>query len=213
MEEDFKDTETLLSCTEPREREEVFARLFMHHSQRLRTAIMLRFDHRLWRRVGVSDVISETYVEARERLEEYLKDPRLPLYLWLRFLAIQKLKGLYRFHVRTKQRDVRREVPLERRTDSSSTNMIPCPDAPDKSPSQIMMTKEKEDRFRAALAGMDRLDREIIFLRHFEQLSSSETARVVGLQDAAVRQRHARALKKLKEALREVAQEGSGYWR
>ena len=90
---------------------------------------------------------------------------------------------------------------------------MPCPDALDKSPSQIIMRAEKEDRFRTALAGMEPLDREIIFLRNFEQLSSSETARVVGLHEPAVRKRHSRALKKLKEALRDLAKEGSGYWR
>jgi RNA polymerase sigma-70 factor (ECF subfamily) len=45
------------------------------------------------------------------------------------------------------------------------------------------------------------LDREILALRHFEQLTRAEAARVLGIEEAAAAKRYLRALKRLKQAL------------
>ena len=56
-------------------------------------------------------------------------------------------------------------------------------------------------KIQQALDAMEPLDREIITLRHFEELSNVESARVLGLSKTATSNRYIRALKRLKEAM------------
>lgn len=94
------------------DRQAVLGRLFEEYRQRLQAAVSFRRDHRLHRRFGVLDVIQDTYMEAQQRIDEYCANPAVPLYVWLKTLAIQRLRQLERHHLRAKKRDPRREVPL-----------------------------------------------------------------------------------------------------
>jgi RNA polymerase sigma-70 factor (ECF subfamily) len=69
------------------------------------------------------------------------------------------------------------------------------------SPSQAAMRAEKETRLLDALNGMDPLDREVLVLRHFDELSNNEVAELFGLQKAAASHRYVRALERLREIL------------
>ena len=69
------------------------------------------------------------------------------------------------------------------------------------SPSLAAMRAEMQLRLQEALNGMDPLDREVLTLRHFEELSNGETARVLGVHKAAASNRYIRALERLREAL------------
>jgi len=51
---------------------------------------------------------------------------------------------------------------------------------------------------------MDATDREVLTLRHFEQLSNAEAAQVVGIQERAAAKRYLRALERLKVILSEL---------
>src|SRR5262249_8236423 len=61
-----------------------------------------------------SDVIQETYLEAIAGQAEYLQKPTMTFFLWLRFLAGQKLVTLRRHHLGRQMRDAGREVALYR---------------------------------------------------------------------------------------------------
>ena len=65
------------------------------------------------------------------------------------------------------------------------------------------MRGELEHRFRAALDVLDDADREILLLRHFEQLSNNEAALALELSEAAAGMRHLRALRRLRAVLGE----------
>src|SRR6187200_1545431 len=82
------------------------------HRPRLRRIITLRLDTRLQGRIDASDVLQDAYLEAAQRLAEYLRDPKMPFFLWLRFLTGQKLLALRRRHLGTDARDANREVSL-----------------------------------------------------------------------------------------------------
>src|SRR5262249_36928029 len=71
-------------------------------------------------------------------------------------------------------------------------------------PSQAAVRAEVQARVHEVLAGMSLLDREVLALRHFEQLSNSEAATVLGLSEAAASNRYGRAVKRLKQALTSV---------
>src|SRR5262245_46851367 len=177
--------------------------LLARHRDRLKRMVALRLDRRLQGRIDPSDVIQESYLEAAARLAEYLQNPSMPFFLWLRFLTGQKLLALHRHHLGTRMRDAEREISLHHGTlpATSSAALAAQLLGHATRPSEAAMRAEMKIRLQEALNGMDPLDREVLALRHFEQLSNAETAKVLGLQESAASKRYVRALKRLKEIL------------
>jgi RNA polymerase sigma-70 factor, ECF subfamily len=173
------------------------------HRERLRLMVHLRLDRRLQGRIDPSDVLQEAYLEAFERFTDYLRAPDMPFYLWLRFITGQKLLVLHRRHLGAHARDARREVSLYRGAlpEASSAALAAQLVGHRTTPSQAAVRAEMQIRLQEALNGMNPLDREVLALRHFEQLSNAETARVLGLRESTASQRYARALLRLKDIL------------
>jgi RNA polymerase sigma-70 factor (ECF subfamily) len=177
--------------------------LLERHRPRLRRMVALRLDQRLQGRLDASDVIQEAFLEASARLPEYVQQPTMPFFLWLRFLTGQKMLELRRHHLGTQMRDVNREVSLYRGSlpPASSAALAAQLIGHDTRPSEAAIRAERKIRLQEALNSMDPLDREVLALRHFEQLNNAEAAQVLGLHESAASKRYLRALKKLKEIL------------
>jgi RNA polymerase sigma-70 factor (ECF subfamily) len=180
--------------------------LLERHRDRLERMVALRLDPRLQGRIDASDVVQETYLEALTRLAEYLHRPEMPFFLWLRFLAGQKLVTLHRHHLGRHMRDASREVSLYRGAlpESSSAALAAQLLGHDTRPSEAAARAEMKIRLQEALNRMDPLDREVLALRHFEQLSLAEAAQVLGITESGASRRHLRAVKHLKEILNEM---------
>src|SRR6267142_3075645 len=159
--------------------------LFDRHRDRLRLMVRLRIDRRLRGRVDASDVLQEAYVEALERFPDFLQDRPMPFFLWLRFITEQRLQVVHRRHLGTKARDAGRDVSLNQQAAPlvSSESLAAQLVGRHSSPSQAAMRAEMQGRLHAALETMNPIDREILALRHFEQLTNSETAQVLGLRE------------------------------
>jgi RNA polymerase sigma-70 factor (ECF subfamily) len=179
------------------------ADLFQHYRDRLRRMVRLRLDRRLQGRVDPSDVLQEAYLDLARRAPEYVANPTLPFFLWLRLLTGQRLLMLHRQHLGTQMRDVGHEVSLYNGPlpQASSASLAAHLLGRLTTPSQAAVRAEMQLRLQEALNQMDPLDREVLTLRHFEELSNGETAAVLGLQKAAASNRYVRALKRLKETL------------
>ena len=138
-----------------------------------------------------------------DREDEYLRDPRLPLLLWLRLITAQRLAMIHRRHRAVKARDVRRDVPLHGlgRPGVTSAALAEAVAASQTSPSEAAERKEMRTRLLGALDSMDPLDREVISLRHFEQLGNADVARELGLTESAASKRYVRAFRRLKGIL------------
>jgi RNA polymerase sigma-70 factor (ECF subfamily) len=177
--------------------------LFTRHRERLRRMIEMRLDGRLQARLDASDVLQEAYVEVIERLEEYLADPKQPLFLWLRLVVGERLLRLHRQHLGTKMRDAGQEVSLFQGVlpAASSAALAAQLLGRHTSPTQAVLRAERILRLQEALNSMEALDREILSLRHFEDLTASESANVLGISESAAAKRYIRALKRLKEIL------------
>jgi RNA polymerase sigma-70 factor (ECF subfamily) len=177
--------------------------LLEQHRQRLRRMIALRLDQRLQGRIDASDVIQEAYLEASTRLEEYLRQPTMPFYLWLRFLTGQKLLELHRHHLGAQMRDAGREVSLYRGSlpATSSAALAAQLLGHGTQPSEAAVRAERKIRLQEALNNLDPLDREVLALRHFEQLTTPEVAQILGIKEGAASKRYLRALGRLKEVL------------
>jgi RNA polymerase sigma-70 factor (ECF subfamily) len=176
--------------------------LFERHRPRLRRMVLLRLDRRAQGRIDASDVIQDAFLEATRRLEAYLEDPRMPFYLWLRFLTAQKLLQLHRRHLGAEVRDAGREISLYRGTMPGATSAALAEQLVSRqsSPSQAAIRVEMKARLQEALDAMDPDDREVLALRQFEGLTNRQAAAVLGLGEAAASQRYVRSLQRLKRA-------------
>jgi RNA polymerase sigma-70 factor (ECF subfamily) len=182
---------------------EALATLFARHRDRLEQMVLLRLDRRLQRRIDPADVLQETYLEAARRIAEVARTPSTSVYVWLRFLAGQKLVDLTRHHLGSKMRDAGQEISLHRGAmpQASSVSLAAQLLGRLTSPSRAAIRAETQLRVQEALNSLDPIDREVLAMRHFELLSNGEVAQVLGLSKAAASNRYVRALKRLKEIL------------
>jgi RNA polymerase sigma-70 factor (ECF subfamily) len=175
---------------------------FGQYRERLRNVVALRLDRRLMGRLDPSDVIQETYLEALQRYPAYARDPRLSPYLWLRFLAVQRLLICHRRHLQTQKRDAGLEISLDAHgLEVSSAELAQRILDSALTPAGATVRAEEQGRLHQALQQLEPLDREVLALRHFEYLSNDEAAAVLGIQPGAASQRYYRALKRLKGIL------------
>jgi RNA polymerase sigma-70 factor (ECF subfamily) len=186
--------------------QQALGELFARHQSRLRRMVQLRLDRRLQGRLDPSDVLQEAYLEFARSLAEYLGNPQVPIFLWLRLITGRKLQALHRHHLGTQARDAGREVSLHRGPlpEASSVSLAAQLLGRYTTPSQQAVRAELQIHIQEALNSMDPIDREVLALRHFEQLSNSETAQVLNLSEAAASNRFVRALKRLKAILMSV---------
>src|SRR5262249_16933526 len=177
--------------------------IFARHRERLRRMVDMRLDHRLQARVDASDVIQDAYVEAVERRDGSLRAPKLPFFLWLRLVVGERLLKLHRHHLGTQLRDAGREVALYRGAlpQASSAALAAQLLGKHTSPTQAVVRAERVLRLQEALNTLDPMDREVLALRHFEELTSAEAARVLDIEEEAAAKRYVRALRRLKKIL------------
>lgn len=185
------------------EGETALADYFMRNRARLHRMITMRMDHRLAQRVDASDVLQEGFVDTAKRLNEYLENPSMPLFVWMRFLVGQKLAAVHRWHFKTQKRDPRRE-------EVAATQRIPAADsqviaqeftASITSPSEAFSKAETTQQMLEALETLEPLDREILVMRHFEELSNNEAAAELQITKGTASKRYVRALAKLNKAM------------
>jgi RNA polymerase sigma-70 factor (ECF subfamily) len=205
MSDEASDTHDLLRRVHEGD-QQAMAELFGRYRERLRRMVRLRLDRRLQGRVDPSDVLQEAYLDVSRRAAEYAANPTMPLYLWLRFLTGQKLLALHRHHLGAQMRDAGCEVSLHRGAipQASSASLAAQLLGRLTSPTQAAIRAEMQLRLQEILNTLDPIDREVLVLRHFEELSNNETAEVLGIQKSAASNRYVRALKRLKEILSSI---------
>ncbi len=178
--------------------------LLARHRGRLRQMVALRIDRRMAARVDPSDVVQEALADAAQELSGYLKDRPLPFYPWLRGFAWERLLQLHRHHLRAQRRSVAREqLRIFDIADESEAVLAERLVNSGSSPSARLLAAELRDRVRAALESLEPNDREVLVLRYLEQLATKEIAAVLGINEAAVKTRHRRALERLRRRLDE----------
>jgi RNA polymerase sigma-70 factor (ECF subfamily) len=166
----------------------------------LRDFIERHFDPRLRARVDPSDVVQETQMEVVRRIEDFLVSQPMPFRLWLRKKAMERLLNLRRDHLTRARRSVAREEALP---DRSSLLLARPLLARGPSPSQQVQDRELVERVSRATAQLSAADREILLLRHGEDLPFDEIGCLLGIEPAAARKRFGRALIRLQNVLRQ----------
>ncbi len=179
------------------------AELFSLYRPRLWRLVAFRLHPKLQGRIDADDVLQDAWLRAVDRIEAFLKDAVNSPFLWFRTIVSQTLLDLHRFHMEAQKRSAAREFSINRgwATESTSSSMSFHLQQPAKSPSSTLARAEQAHLLESALQGMNENDREVLALRHFEELSNSETARVLNMSEQAASVRYIRALGRLKQIL------------
>lgn len=170
----------------------------------LRRVVSLRLDPALARRVDASDIVQDVLIEATQRLKDYLKNPTMPFHLWLQHLAQDRIIDTHRRHRLAQRRSVDREQPIARPAwadDESSTSLVAQLIDGDRTPASAAIQQELARRLTEAIDELGDDDREIILMRHTEQMSNQDVAASLGLTEAAASMRYLRALRRLRGVL------------
>ncbi len=178
--------------------------LFQRYEPKLKKLVAKQLDPRLLRRVDVSDVIQEVHIELSKRIDEFAKERALTLYHWMCFITKQKVAELARHHILAQIRDVRREVPIQRSISGNSsivlaTHLI----SQVSSPSSVITKAEVSKLVNQAIENLEPEGRDAIVMRHVDHLKTDQAAELLGISQAAFRQRYFRALRQLRKLLKD----------
>lgn len=178
-------------------------RLLARHRESLHRMIQLRMDQRIKRRVDVSDVVQDVLIEANRRLQDYLKNPAMAFHLWIRQIAKDRLIDAHRRHRVSAKRSIDREQPMVARgaVDQSSIDFAAQIRDPQITPAAAAAQRELAVHVEGAIARLGEADRDIVLMRHYEQLSNGEIAAALGLTEPAASMRYLRAIRRLRELL------------
>jgi RNA polymerase sigma-70 factor, ECF subfamily len=184
---------------------DALASLFSNYRERLRRMVELRMDARLRGRVSASDILQEAYIGALQRLPHYQASTDVPIFVWLRSVTMQRLIDAHRRHVGGRMRDAGREIRLgEVEAIEAGPGHIAELFANTTSPSLAARRGEIMVLVRDALEQLDPIDREVLVLRHFEQMSNLEAAASLSIKPAAASKRYVRAVERLRSILEQV---------
>ena len=171
------------------------ATLLERYRERLHRMVHFRLDPRLVGRLDAEDVLQESYIEAGKRLQAFRDDDK-PFFIWMRLMTQQTMIDLHRKHLGAAMRSAGREISAPKSGTLSGFFVGHYT-----SPSNAVMREELRAQVEKALDSMDDIDREVLLLRHFEELSNKEAAAVLGIQENAASNRYVRALVRLKGIL------------
>lgn len=182
-----------------------FASLFSNYGARLERIINFRLDPRIRGRIDAADVLQEAYLEASTRLPSFLDSANVSFFVWLRQQTLQTLVDVHRRQFRQK-RDVNREIHFASTgpSDGTSVSIAQFLIGQLTSPSEVAVKAEEIQWLQEALNSMNEVDREVLALRHFEQLSNTQVAEVLGLTPTAASNRYLRAAARLGEILQRL---------
>jgi len=186
--------------------EAALAELFSQHRDRLWRMVNFRIDRRLSGRVDADDILQEAYLDAAQRVHHYLEDPSKSFFVWLRLVVSQTMVDVHRRHLGAQMRDISREVSMNRPTYTQATSVCLAAQLLGSmtSPSQAVQKAEMIRQLEESLEAMDQIDQEVLALRHFEELTNSEVAEVLSIQQKAASIRYVRAIARLKDVLKSV---------
>jgi RNA polymerase sigma-70 factor (ECF subfamily) len=170
--------------------------LLVLYARYLRRVVELRMEPELRARVDPSDAVQETQLAVIRRIDDFLFRRPTSFRLWLRGKALEQLVSLRRRHLAAQKRSVRREVRL-----SDQTSQILVRQFLDPRPSEVVQRRELLGQIRRAVSDLGENDREMLLLRHVEELRNSEVAELLGVDQKAASKRYGRAVRRLRERL------------
>lgn len=159
---------------------------------------------RLQAKVDTADVVQETYLEAHRNFGNFRGDSEAEFAAWLRSILAARVSNLVRHYITTQGRDLRREQPLEINVDQSSVLLDRGLWSQQSSPSQAAQRRERGVILADALDRLPRDYREVVILRHLEELTFPQVAERMERTVDSVQKLWVRALASLRRMMEEV---------
>lgn len=186
--------------------QDALATVFDLHRDRLWKIVYFRMDARMAGRMDPDDVLQDAFVDATKRLHHYTEEKHFSPFVWLRMIVGQTLTDAHRRHVQAKQRDASRETsrPAGGFPQATSVSLADFLSAKITTPSQSIVRTEQNSKLHQAIESMEPIDREVLALRHFEELSNKEISEVLGIEQKAASIRYIRAVSRLKKILGDI---------
>lgn len=159
----------------------------------------LQIDRRMQGKIDASDLVQETFLHAHRAFGDFRGATEEELLAWLRRILASRLTDLLRRYA-TKRRNVRLECRLEEELDRSS-RIAGALVLSESSPSQKTGRREQAVLVAEAIGRLPADYREVIVLRHLEELKFPEVARRMERSEGSVKKLWVRALANLRCAL------------
>ena len=157
-------------------------------------------------RVNPSDIVQETFLEAYRDFPQFRGNTEAEFLAWLRRILVNNLARLCERHMQAKKRDVRCELSLEQLgalVDRSSARMESLVAATTSSPSASAQRQERATMLAEHLSQLSEDHRQVIVLRHLEDLPFDEVGQRMGRTSGAVRMLWLRAIDQLRRNMNE----------
>ena len=158
----------------------------------------------LARRLSPDDVVQETFAAALMREDFFKREPEVPLYFKLRTILFQTMVDLERRHLAAQKRDAYKDVDVPGRDpdDTSASDLDWDMFAGTvTAPNSFLARKDRHALLRQAIGELSENDRQIIILRHFDDMDNAECAQALGIDPKAASIRYVRALERLQKKL------------
>lgn len=179
------------------------AEIWLEHRDRLVRLLATRMPRVMLRRLSADDVAQEAYLACGKRLDFLQNQPEVPMFVKLRKIALQTLTDLERRHLAAGKRDAMKESTWEDDADDASIDAWANFADSISSPRTHLVRLERQALARRILQELPATDREILELRHFEELSNNECAAVLEIAPKAASIRYVRALKRFQDLLKD----------
>lgn len=178
-------------------------KMFEEHRDKLLRMIEIRLRPELRNQIDPVDILQESFLEAYRQLKNHVSSPKISDLVWLRLIVGQQLIAFHRKYFLAQKRNVAREVSItgDQSLQSDVMSMSGILVGKLTAPSFAARRQELIIRMRECLEELNPSDREILSLRHFEQLSNAETAEELNIAPNTASVRYMRALKKFREIL------------
>ena len=182
---------------------DALSELFNVHRARLWRMVNFRMDPRLAGRIDADDILQEAWMRAIDRIDSFLVDASRSTFIWFRMIVTQTMVDLHRRHVGAQKRSAAKEISIHGGWSSQSTSVSLARHLLGhlSSPSNAAIRAELSSQLETALTTMSDIDREVLAMRHFEELTNSETAQVLDMTEQAASARYVRALSRLRHVL------------
>jgi RNA polymerase sigma-70 factor (ECF subfamily) len=165
----------------------------------------VEIGRRLRTKIDASDVVQETFLEAHRNFASFRGSGEPEFVAWLRGILAARIANLVRHYVGTQARDVRREQGLEVNLDQSSQALDRGLFSLQGTPSQQAARREQGVLLAQALARLPEEYRDVVVLRHLEELSFPEVAGRMERSVDSVQKLWVRALARLRQLVKDVS--------
>ncbi|MCA9170425.1 MAG: sigma-70 family RNA polymerase sigma factor, partial [Planctomycetales bacterium] len=160
-------------------------------------------DRKLRSRLGASDLVQETLLEAHRDLEQFRGATEREFVSWLRQILANSLRRAVEQHVFAVKRDVRRDISLDgvQRGAADSSTGLDLPGR-DETPSACCERNERSLLLLSLLEELSPGHRDVLTLRNLRGMSFKDVARLMERSVPATKMLWMRAMEQLRQAMR-----------